>query len=43
METKELANKFYKERDTNKLGFQRVKQLSAYKNSMDIKMVEDAF
>ncbi len=42
MKNKELANQFYKERDADSPGFQRVKQLSADKISMAIQMVKDA-
>jgi hypothetical protein len=42
MKNKELANHFYKERDADCPGFQRVKQLSTDKISMVIQMVNDA-
>ena len=42
MKNKELANQFYKERDADSPGFQRVKQLSTDKISMAIQMVKDA-
>jgi hypothetical protein len=42
LKAKELANQFYKERDADSSGFQRVKQLSSDKISMAIQMVKDA-
>jgi hypothetical protein len=42
LKNKELANQFYKERDADSPGFQRVKPLSTDKISMSIKMVKDA-
>jgi hypothetical protein len=41
LKNKELANQFYKERDADSPGFQRVKQLSTDKISMAIQMVKD--
>jgi hypothetical protein len=41
MKNKELANQFYKERDADSPGFQRVKLLSTDKISMAIQMVKD--
>jgi hypothetical protein len=41
MKNKELANQFYKERDADSPGFQRVKQLSTDKFSIAIEMVKD--
>jgi hypothetical protein len=42
LKNKKLANQFYKGRDADSPGFQRVKQLSTDKISMDIQMVKDA-
>ena len=41
MKNKELANQFYKKRDANSPGFQRIKQLSTDKISMAIQMVKN--
>jgi hypothetical protein len=41
MKSKELANQFYKKRNADSPGFQRVKQLSTDKILMAIKMVKD--
>ena len=38
----DLDKQFYKERDADSPGFQRVKQLSIDKNSIAIQMVKDA-
>ncbi len=42
IKNKELANQFYKEREADNPGFQRVKQLTTNKISMAIQMVKDA-
>ncbi len=42
LKNKELANQFFKERDSNSPSFQRVKQLSTDKISMVNQMVKDA-
>ena len=42
MKNNDLANQFYKERNADSPGFQRIKQLSTDKISMAIQMVKDA-
>ena len=42
MKNKELANQFYKEKDAESLGFQRVNKLGSDKISITIQMVKDA-
>jgi SRSO17 transposase len=42
MKSKELANQFYKEKDADSPGFQRVKQLNTDKISIAIQMLKDA-
>ena len=42
MKNKELANQFYKKKDAESLGFQRVNQLGSDKISITIQMVKDA-